>query len=76
MSKDEIIGEEEAKSWREKALQAAEILRKISQPPLVYATVLGVDKETVDNIYCRGELVYDEVIEGNVCNKCDYDGVK
>ena len=34
------------------------------------------DKETVDNIYCRGELVYDEVIEGNVCNKCDYDGVK
>jgi len=47
MSKDEIIGEE-AKSWREKALQAAEILRKISQPPLVYATVLGVDKETVD----------------------------
>ena len=26
---------------------------------------------------CKGTLTYDEVLEGNVCNKCDYyDGIK
>ena len=38
----------EEQAWREKAMEAVEILKKISQPPLIYATVLNIDGETVD----------------------------
>jgi proteasome-associated ATPase len=34
---------DEEKSWKEKALEAIEVLKKISQPPLQYATVVGID---------------------------------
>lgn len=42
--------EEDEATWKEKALRAVDILRKVSSPPLQYATVIHFDEEndTVD----------------------------
>ncbi|HLC73496.1 MAG TPA: AAA family ATPase [Candidatus Nanoarchaeia archaeon] len=39
---------DEENTWKEKALEVAEVLKKVSQPPLQYATVIQVDNDTVD----------------------------
>lgn len=41
-------------SWREKAIKAIDILKKISQPPLQYATITGIGEETVDIALTNG----------------------
>jgi proteasome-associated ATPase len=39
---------ENEQGWKEKALEAIAILKKVSQPPLVYATITGFNDQTAD----------------------------
>ena len=52
-------------------------MKTINKHHIIIGSANFPDKQVIRKEFCDGNLFYDKVLEGIVCNKCNYyDGVK